>query len=99
MAKAVSPSKEERQRAAERAKEWREFRQNFLYTQQYLASVLQCGRRTIVSIEHAEIMQPNYDLLRRFKALRQRHERAAAAHAERVAPMYANAGQLMQRGA
>lgn len=99
MAKAVSPGKEERLRAAARAQEWRAFRQTYLYSQGHLATALQCGRRTVCAIEHAEIMHPSYDLLRRFKALRQRHERADAAHALHVAPAYAPAERLMQRGA
>jgi DNA-binding XRE family transcriptional regulator len=79
---AKNPTKEERQRSAERAREWREFRKTYLYSQGNLAHALRCGRRTVCAIESAETIQPNWLLLRRFRALKQRHEKTAAAHAE-----------------
>lgn len=49
----------DRKAAAQRAAEWKLFRQHFLYSQAYLASVLPCARRTVVSIETASVLHPH----------------------------------------
>jgi DNA-binding XRE family transcriptional regulator len=66
----------ERQRAA-RAREWRKFRSEFMYSQNDLAHVLGCARRTIFSIEHG-LTSPRFGLLRRFRILKTKEERSAA---------------------
>jgi DNA-binding XRE family transcriptional regulator len=74
---AVNPSIEDQQRARARALEWRQFRRNYLYSQKYLAHSLRCSRRTISAVESGrEVIAPHPDLLRRFRDLKRRHERA-----------------------
>jgi DNA-binding XRE family transcriptional regulator len=60
-----------------RAREWQEFRKNFLYTQGDLASALGCSKRTIGKVE-AGVCTPLMRLQRKFRDLvRQEKERAA----------------------
>lgn len=95
MAKAVSPSKEERPRAAERAREWKLFRQTYLYSQNHLAHALHCGRRTVCAIASGrEVYRPRFDLLRRFRDLKRRQERANGAF---VAPAHTSDHLLERR--
>ena len=95
MPTAVNPSAEARKRAAARAREWKLFRQNFLYSQANLAHALRCGRRTVCAVESGrEVFSPRPELLRRFQALKLRHEKAASA-----APAYASTSHLHERRA
>jgi hypothetical protein len=40
---------------------------------------LRCCRRTVVAVERKEVMCPHFDLLQRFRDLKRRCEREAAA--------------------
>ena len=73
------PSREDRKRCAVRAAEWRTFRRNFYYSQLDLANALSCARRTVVSIEGARTVSPRLDLLKRFRILKQKHEKGEIA--------------------
>jgi hypothetical protein len=81
----MRPTLEDRQRARQRALEWKTFRRNFLYSQNYLASTLGCCRRTVSSIEAATVFFPGVALLRRFRDLRFKHQRMAATQSKQVA--------------
>jgi DNA-binding XRE family transcriptional regulator len=71
MALPVNLSRQDRKEREARAAEWRGFRRNFLYSQENLAAVLRCSRRTVVSIESGkEVIRPNWKLLRRFASLK-----------------------------
>jgi DNA-binding XRE family transcriptional regulator len=60
-----------------RAKEWKEFRKNFLYSQFDLAEALGCSRRTVGKVE-AGVCTPLPRFQRRFRDLvRQEEERVA----------------------
>ena len=81
MATAVNPSSEGLKRAAARAREWRLFRQTYLYSQGNLAQALRCGRRTICAIESArEVYNPHPSLLRKFKDLKLKQEKEERAN-------------------
>jgi DNA-binding XRE family transcriptional regulator len=58
-----------------RAKEWVDFRRNYLFSQRKLAERLGCARRTIVSIESATTTLPHAELPQKFADLRRKHER------------------------
>jgi DNA-binding XRE family transcriptional regulator len=97
MPAAKNPSAEDRKQARARAMEWRTFRQNYLFSQQYLASTLHCGRRTVCAIENEEVFHPNYDLLRRFRDLKLKQKKAFG---QPATPAYSNINSnLYQRGA
>jgi DNA-binding XRE family transcriptional regulator len=66
-------SKEQLQERRARAKEWADFRKNFLFSQRRLAEIVGCSRRTVVNIE-AGAVTPHADLLRRFAYLKFKHE-------------------------
>jgi DNA-binding XRE family transcriptional regulator len=51
-----------------RAKEWRKFREDFLYSQATLADMLNCTRRTISSVESAAVI-PSLRIQRAFRAV------------------------------
>jgi DNA-binding XRE family transcriptional regulator len=92
MPPAQKSTREERQRAAERALEWRQFRVNYLFSQGNLAHALGCCRRTICAIESGrEVMAPSYELLRRFRDLKKRQEKI---NGQPAAPAYANVSHL-----
>jgi hypothetical protein len=96
------PSAEDLKIAKARAQEWKLFRRAYLYSQGHLANALHCGKRTVASIESGrEVMRPSYGLLRRFRDLKWKHDRAAAARAEIIAPLYSHAdvNQLFERRA
>jgi DNA-binding XRE family transcriptional regulator len=78
----TTPSSSDKKRAAARASKWKQFRRDYLYSQPNLAYALDCSRRTIVSIEGGETINPHPDLLRRFRDLRRKHERDEAAYAD-----------------
>ena len=59
-----------------RAKEWRKFREDYLYSQEHLASMLQCTRRTVSSVEAAATI-PSLRIQRAFRALLKQERRAA----------------------
>jgi DNA-binding XRE family transcriptional regulator len=56
-----------------RAKEFQQFRKDFLFTQKKLAEVLGLSRRTIQAIESGQIT-PHAGTIRAFIALKTRHE-------------------------
>lgn len=58
-----------------RAIEWRQFRRDFLYSQEQLAQALDISRRTIQSIESAATVYPHCDIQRKFVTLKQEHMR------------------------
>jgi hypothetical protein len=75
---APAPSPENRKRALARAREWKTFRRDYLFSQRNLATALQCSRRTVVSVEGGkEVLNPHPDLLRRFRDLKRQQEKAA----------------------
>jgi DNA-binding XRE family transcriptional regulator len=77
---ATNPSIEDLKRARARALEWKEFRRTFLYSQRHLAAALQCSRRTVSAVENGrESIHPHVELLRRFRDLKRRHEKAERA--------------------
>ena len=72
---AKKPSREQLQQARIRAKEWRQFRRDYLYSQNNLAHALRCSRRTVASIESGrEVMAPSIVVLRRFRDLKRKQE-------------------------
>jgi DNA-binding XRE family transcriptional regulator len=68
----------QRKRSQALAREFKKFRVDNLFTQAMLADQLRCSRRTIVSIENAELISPHYHLLRKFRDLKAREERRVA---------------------
>jgi DNA-binding XRE family transcriptional regulator len=70
----MTPNLEDQKRARLRAEEWRLFRRVYLFSQTDLADTLNCARRTIVSIESGETLNPHPDLLRRFRDLKRKME-------------------------
>jgi DNA-binding XRE family transcriptional regulator len=68
----------QRRRSQERAREWKSFRQRFLYSQSALADQLKISRRTVLSIERCELISPRYGTLRKFRTLQEREARKAA---------------------
>jgi DNA-binding XRE family transcriptional regulator len=74
----LNPSPEDQKRRAFRALEWKMFRRKFLFSQQNLADVLGCSRRTIVSIESGVTMNPHAQLLRRFRDLKRAEKERVA---------------------
>jgi DNA-binding XRE family transcriptional regulator len=71
---AKKPSREQLQQARIRAKEWRQFRRDYLFSQKHLAAALRCSRRTICAVEGVEVMAPSFVVLRRFRDLKRRQE-------------------------
>ena len=68
-------SRESQKQRSERAAEWKQFRRDFLFSQGNLADALGCSRRTVVAVEGGkEVTSPHYDLLRKFRDLRLKHE-------------------------
>jgi DNA-binding XRE family transcriptional regulator len=65
-------SREQLQDRRARAKEWADFRKNFLFSQRRLAEIVGCSRRTVVNIE-AGAVTPHADLLHRFALLKHKH--------------------------
>ena len=71
-----APCREDQKRAQARAREWKEFRRAYLYSQRNLADALGCSRRTIVAVEGGrEVTCPHADLLRRFRDLKRQQEK------------------------
>jgi DNA-binding transcriptional regulator YiaG len=60
-----------------RAAEWRQFRQDYLFSQSNLAAALQCSKRTVQNVE-AGASTPMLALQRRFRALVRREKAAAS---------------------
>jgi len=79
------PTAQDRELAKLRAAEWRAFRREFLYSQDYLAAELKCCRRTIASIEAGTVFFPSVDLLRKFRDLKFKHHRVQAMRSKQVA--------------
>jgi DNA-binding XRE family transcriptional regulator len=76
MALAINPTRTDKQERQQRAAEWKQFRRDFLYSQDNLADALQCSRRTITGIEGGkEVIRPRASLLRRFNALKAKCEK------------------------
>lgn len=74
---AKQASAADRRLARERGREWKQFRRDFLYSQQHLAHALGCALRTVSAIESGcEVYAPHYGLLRRFRDLKEKMERA-----------------------
>jgi hypothetical protein len=67
---------EELKRRDQRAREWKLFRRDHLFSQRNLCEALRCSRRTVVAIESRETLCPHPDLLRRFRDLKRKHERS-----------------------
>jgi|HubBroStandDraft_5_1064220.scaffolds.fasta_scaffold1104685_2 DNA-binding XRE family transcriptional regulator len=75
MPTSAKPKPEDLKLAAQRAKEWKGFRRNFLYSQKHLAHALRCSRRTVCAVESGhEVMAPSFVVLRRFRDLKRRQE-------------------------
>jgi DNA-binding XRE family transcriptional regulator len=75
MALPIDPTPQDRKEREARAKEFRQFRRNFRYSQTNLAAALKCSRRTIVSVESGdEVVRPRRGLLQRFDALKAKVE-------------------------
>jgi DNA-binding XRE family transcriptional regulator len=76
MAIKVNPTRREIRERQERAREWKLFRQVFLYSQNDLARLLDCCRRTVCAVESGvETIRPYPALLRKFRAVKVQHER------------------------
>lgn len=76
-----SPVYSSEQIAAEkrkRAREWREFRARWLYSQSDLGQAINCSTRTVSAVEAAACI-PLPRIQRAFRELKQRHEREDAA--------------------
>jgi DNA-binding XRE family transcriptional regulator len=58
----------------QRAKEWKQFRADYLFTQRELAQTLGIARRTIQSIESEVTVCPSFIVQRKFLALKRKHE-------------------------
>jgi DNA-binding XRE family transcriptional regulator len=77
---AQNPSPEAVKAAKARAKEFKTFRKDYLFSQKYLAQTLDCGLRTVAAIESGrEVIAPHYDLLRRFRDLKAKMQKAYGA--------------------
>jgi DNA-binding XRE family transcriptional regulator len=61
-----------------RAREWKKFRRDYLYSQENLATALGIGRRTITAIEAGEC-NPTPRILRAFRDLVKRERQAEVA--------------------
>lgn len=72
------PEPEELEARKVRRVEWQRFRRGYLFTQVKLADVLGVSRRTVQKVE-AGTTTPLAETLRRFNALRARHENDEAA--------------------
>jgi DNA-binding XRE family transcriptional regulator len=60
-----------------RAREWKRFRADYLYSQTDLAGAIKCSRRTVCAVEAGECV-PQARLQRRFRDLVRREKEAAA---------------------
>jgi DNA-binding XRE family transcriptional regulator len=75
----VTMTEKQKQASRARAREWRQFRVEHLFSQAQLADALKCSRRTVLAVERGELVKgPRYDLLRKFRDLKAREERKAA---------------------
>jgi DNA-binding XRE family transcriptional regulator len=59
-----------------RAKEWRKFREDFLYSQATLADMLNCTRRTVTSVESGAVI-PSLRVQRAFRDVARAQKRQA----------------------
>jgi predicted transcriptional regulator len=76
---------EDKQRVKMRADEFKNFRRDYLFSQGHLATAIRCSRRTISAIEAGTVIFPHVGVLKRFRELRQKYERAAALRTQAVA--------------
>jgi DNA-binding XRE family transcriptional regulator len=66
----------DRKQARARGEEWKQFRRDFLFSQNALADHLRCSRRTVSAIESGrEVINPHLDLLRRFRDFKRKQQR------------------------
>jgi DNA-binding XRE family transcriptional regulator len=65
------PTREQRKQAAERAAEFRQFRADFLFSQEMLAGRIGCSKRCVSDIELGVTINPRPLFLRRFRELKQ----------------------------
>ena len=72
------PTEEDLVIREKRAKEWIEFRREYIFTQKKLADVLGISRRSVQFIEGAEVT-PLASTLTKFNALKARYENGRAA--------------------
>jgi DNA-binding XRE family transcriptional regulator len=73
---AVSPAMEEEKR--NRAKAWKKFRKDYLYSQEFLAQTLGCCRRVVTAVESGESI-PTPRIQRAFRDLVREEKQKAAA--------------------
>lgn len=74
----LKPTTAELKARAIRAREWRAFRRNFLYTQVVLAEALGISERSVQYIEHGKVT-PGLETQRQFRILQLKHARRTAA--------------------
>ena len=72
------PTEEDLKDREDRRQEWKKFRKDRLFTQTKLAEVLGLSRRTVQLIEAGKV-SPFPDTLRKFWALKARHENGEVA--------------------
>jgi DNA-binding XRE family transcriptional regulator len=66
------------QQRTARAREWKQFRRNFLFSQRDLAHALKCSLRTVQAVEGEETV-PQARIKRRFRDLKTEQEKLASA--------------------
>jgi DNA-binding XRE family transcriptional regulator len=66
------------QQRTARAREWTQFRRNFLFSQRDLAHALKCSLRTVQAVEGEEVT-PQARTQRRFRDLKSEQEKLASA--------------------
>jgi DNA-binding XRE family transcriptional regulator len=75
-------SVEDKRIAQARAREWRAFRRDYLFSQVWLADALHCSRRTVIDVESGK-GNPRPGMLRKFMQLKRRHEADAEREQQR----------------
>jgi DNA-binding XRE family transcriptional regulator len=60
-----------------RARQWRKFREDFLYSQEHLATALNCARRTVYAVEAGAVI-PSLRLQRAFRDVVRAQKKQAA---------------------
>jgi DNA-binding XRE family transcriptional regulator len=93
-------SADDRREIIERAKEWKQFRRDYLFSQGHLADALICCKRTVAAVESGrEIIRPKVELLRRFRSLKQKMQRQYPSAAPVRNREDENVNRLFERGA
>lgn len=69
----LKPTSQDLEKREERARVWRQFRKDYLFTQKRLADIVGISRRTVQQIE-AGTITPQSNTLRLFLVIKKKHE-------------------------